>query len=514
MSSFEELKKLREVKKKSVATGRMSIKKLQVKKSGVAILAIILVGLISPFIILNLTVKGPPLVFPEKERNELEDFCGLGAVNIIEHEREFNNLTKLGAHWVRTSLTWMHNEPINDQYDYSVWDDYVANCTKHNLKIIALLLWPPTWLNLSVRNYVPPEYIDYWLEFVNTTVRRYNETIAAWDIWNEPETKRYWKGPIEEYYYLFNRTVNLIHDIDPDLYVIGPSFCPYGQGYFPPNIEDMFKLGILQQLDAITFHCYYYDPDTLYQAITQYVILGNKYGFKGDYVITEMGNPSDGGTYIFTVTPEKQAENVIKNLVIASALQIKTCVYFCSRDLATDQMEHYLPEVEKYYGLCYNNLTWKKGAYAFSLFSKFCSNSMYCPDLIKKIGGISATDLMASLYRQEDGTSTLIMWYAPTLYESGTVRVNLDLSAIEGSIFIHDIYTGTNRTLDKNFVVVGDAPIFLTFQPKQINDSITLQVQESILAVVLYISMIGMFIASISLAVVIRKRDISYKMNN
>jgi hypothetical protein len=97
------------------------------------------------------------------------------------------------------------------------------------------------------------------------------------------------------------------------------------------------------------------------------------------------------------------------------------------------------------------------------------------------------------------------MWYAPTLYESGTVKVNLDLSAIGGSILIHDIYTGTNRTLDENFVVVGDAPIFLTFQPKQINDSITLQVQESILAVVLYISMIGMFIASISLVVVIRK---------
>ncbi len=118
---------------------------------------------------------------------------------------------------------------------------------------------------------------------------------------------------------------------------------------------------------------------------------------------------------------------------------------------------------------------------------------------------------MASLYRQEDGTSTLIMWYAPTLYESGTVRVNLDLSAVGGSVFMHDIYTGTNRTLDENYVIVGDAPVFLTFQPSGINDPITLQVQESILAVALYISMIGIFIASISLAVVIRKRDISYK---
>ncbi|NVM45629.1 MAG: beta-galactosidase [Candidatus Lokiarchaeota archaeon] len=511
MGSFEELIKLRDATKKSMATESLPRKELQVKKSGVAILAIILVGLISPFIILNLTVKGPPLVFPEKERHVLEDFCGAGVVNIVEDEREFNNLTKLGVHWVRTSFPWISIEWNNDQYDYSVYDDYVANCTKYNMKIIALLLCSPTWLNLSGWNYLPPKYIDHWLEFVNKTVRRYKDTVAAWDIWNEPETKRYWDGPIEDYYYLFGRTVNLIHDIDPNLYVMGPSLASAGSGWFPPNLEDMFKLGILQHLDAIDMHIYNYDPDMTYQAIKQYVTLGNKYGFKGDYVISEMGNPTQGA-YPFVVSMEKLAENVIKNLVIASALQIKTCVWFCSRDLKAYETEYYLPDSELWFGLSYNNLTWKKGAHAFSLFSKFCSNSTYCPDLIIKEGGISATDLMASLYRQEDGTSTLIMWYAPTLYESGTVKVNLDLSAIGGSILIHDIYTGTNRTLDENFVVVGDAPIFLTFQPKQINDSITLQVQESILAVVLYISMIGMFIASISLVVVIRKPNKASKI--
>ncbi|MFX0023952.1 MAG: hypothetical protein ACFE9S_16620 [Candidatus Hermodarchaeota archaeon] len=513
MTSFEELRKLREATKKSMATESLPRKELQIKKSGVVILAIILGGLISPFIILNLTVKGPPLAFPKKERHELEDFCGVGCVNIVEDKREYNNLTKLGVHWVRTGLPWISIEWRNDQYDYSVWDDYVANCTKYNMKIIALLLSPPLWLNLSTINYVPPKYIDHWLEFVNKTVRRYKDTVAAWEFFNEPETKRFWDGPIEDYYYLFERSINLINDIDPDLYVLGPSLASAGSGWFPPNLEDMFKLGIMKHVDAITIHFYNFDPDTTYQAIKQYVTLGNKYGFNGDYVISEIGNPTEGA-YPFVVSMEKLAENVIKNMVIASALQIKTCVWFCSRDLKARETEHYLPDSELWFGLCYNNLTWKKAAYAFSIFSKHCSNSEYRPDLIKKIGGISATDLMASLYRQEDGNSTLVMWYAPTLYESGTVRVNLDLSAIEGSILIHDIYTGTNRTLDENFVVVGDAPIFLTFQPKEINDSITLQVQESILAVVLYISMIGMIIASISLAVVIRNRDINYKMNN
>ena len=510
MSSFEELKKLREATKKSMATESLPRKELQIKKSGIAILAIIFGGLISPFIILNLTVKGPPLVFPEKVRYELEDFCGTAHAGYTGEEWEFNNLTKLGVRWTRVGLSWRSIEWSNDHYDYSGWDDYVANCTKYKIKIITTLNHPPSWLNLSTEHYVPPKYFDHWLEFVNKTVRHYKDTIAAWEIWNEPETKRFWDGPIEHFYDLFERTVNLIHDIDPSLYILGPSLATAGSGWFPPNLEDMFKLGIMKHVDAISIHFYNFDPDTTYQAIKQYVTLGNKYGFNGDYVITEIGNPT-GGTYPIVVSMEKLAENVIKNMVIASALQIKTCIWYTTRDWDEDEIDPFLADSEHWFGLCYSNYTWKKGAHAFSLFSKFCSNSTYRPDLIIKEGGISATDLMASLYRQEDGNSTLIMWYAPTLYESGTVKVNLDLSAIEGSIFIHDIYTGTNRTLDENFVVVGDAPIFLTFQPKEINDSITLQVQESILAVALYISMIGIFIASISLAVVIRKRDISYK---
>ena len=143
-------------------------------------------------------------------------------------------MTKLGVRWTRIHLSWKSIEWSNDHYDYSGWDDYVANCTKYNIKIIAILFRPPSWLNLSTENYVPPKYFDHWLEFVNKTVRRYKDTVAAWEIWNEPETIRFWDGPIEDYYYLFNRTINFIHDIDPDLYTLGSSLGPAGSPYFPP----------------------------------------------------------------------------------------------------------------------------------------------------------------------------------------------------------------------------------------------------------------------------------------
>jgi len=487
----------------SAKNKKQPVKELIVRKSGVILLVIIFGGLLSPFIILNLTTKGPPLAYPESKRTELEDFCGTALAGNTNSEWEYANLTNLGVHWLRVHFSWRSIEESNDVFNFSRWDTYVENCTTHNIKIIAMLNYPPAWLDESTDNYVPPESINHYLDYVNRTVRRYKDTVAAWEIWNEPNLERFWDGPIEHFYDLFDEAVDLIHDIDPDLYIVGSSFSSAASGWMPPNLDDMFKAGVMDHVDAISIHFYNFDPDTNYQAIKQHVIVGEKYGFKGDYLVTELGNPT-GGTYPHMVSMEKLAENVIKSLVIASALQIKTFIWYCTKDSGDDAADP--RDSERWFGLMYNNYIWKKAAYAFSLFSKFCSNSEYRPDLIKKEGGISATDLMASLYRQEDGTSTLVMWYAPTLYESGTVRVTLDLSAIKGNILIHNIYKGTNKTLDDNFVEVGDVPVFLTFQAKDISDIIILKVGESLVALVLYICIFGTFFASICFALVIHQR--------
>ncbi|MHA1291458.1 MAG: GH39 family glycosyl hydrolase [Promethearchaeota archaeon] len=488
----------------SINHSKQRIKELSIRKGSIILLIIIFGGLFTPFIVLSFTTKGPPLTYPEKKKIELEDFCGTALAGYTNKGWEYNNLTKLGVHWLRVHFSWRSIEVRNDHYNFSRWDTYVKNCTKYNIKIIAMLNYPPSWLNLSTENYVPPKYLNLYLEFVNKTVRRYKENISAWEIWNEPNLERFWDGPIEHYYDLFEQTVDLIHDIDPDLYILGGSLSAAASGWMPSNLDDMFKLGIMKNVDAISIHFYSFDPDTLYQGIKQYVIIGEKYGFTGDYLITEIGNPTSG-TYPHMVSMEKLAENVIKKMVIASALQIKTFIWYCTRDSGDKDAD--LRDSERWFGLLYNNYTWKKAAYAFSLFSKFCSNSEYRPDLINKKGGISATDLMVSLYRQEDGTSTLIMWYAPTVYESGTIKVTLDISDIKGDILIHNIYNGNNKTLKDNFVEVGDAPVFLTFKAKDISDSITLQVQESIISVAIYISLFGIFIASICFAVVIHQRN-------
>jgi len=97
------------------------------------------------------------------------------------------------------------------------------------------------------------------------------------------------------------------------------------------------------------------------------------------------------------------------------------------------------------------------------------------------------------------------MWYDPTLYIEGTIEVTLDLSEM-GDITIHDIYTGANQTLTGDTVMVGNAPIFITFQTTNISNPITLHIKESGIAITLYVIIFIVLISSLGLTVVIKRR--------
>jgi len=241
------------------------------------------------------------------------------------------------------------------------------------------------------------------------------------------------------------------------------------------NIPQKFLYEIFH-VDAISLYFYNYDQSSLYQGIMQFMTIGKNYGFTGDYLITEIGNPT-GGFYPWRVSMEKLAENVIKSSVIATAFQIKTLFWYCMKD---SEDEHSDPRnSENYFGLLDSNNNWKKGAYAYRLFSKYCSNSEICQDLLKKEGGIDINDIMCALYRKKDGSSALIIWYDPTLYESKTLKITLDIPDTIGNVIIHDIYSGARKILNDNSIEISDTPIFLTFQADSFTDFLTIHVNKS-----------------------------------
>ncbi|MHA1425282.1 MAG: hypothetical protein ACTSQI_04770 [Candidatus Helarchaeota archaeon] len=480
----------------------------RIRKKGILIVILIFIGLIVPFLLLAVTIKGPPMSFPTHHQIPIDDICGichLGSDNASS--QEWGDMKALGASWTRVDFHWSGIEPSNDVWNWDYWDAFMNASEQHNVKVLALLLYDNA--NVETVNplndkYIHPDDIPYFLDYVNHTVRRYKDRVAAWEIWNEPNI-HFWNGPIEDFYKLFNQTITLIHQIEiefsQDLTVLSSAMASSTAGFVFRDLERMFELGIMQHIDVVPFHFYSYEADSLYRGILQTKIVGEKFGFKGEYWITEIGNPT-GGQYPWSVSQEQLARNVIKMHVISSNLQIKKLMWYHDRDAL--HLDPY--NSEGWFGLLYGNGTWKPAAYAYQLFSLHCSNSILYQNLIVKTGGISAMDLMATLYRRVNGNSTLIMWYDPTLYIEGTIKVNLNLSEL-GDITIYDIYTGMNQTLVGNTVVVGKVPVFITFQAIHNSTPVTLYITESRLAIALYVIVFTILISSLGLAVVVKKRQ-------
>lgn len=437
---------------------------------GVLLLVLVAGGLVTPFLVLTTALKAPPLVDPPSTRKPLTDFCGTALAGYSGTPEEYGNLTALGVQWLRVHFSWRGIEPAPDVFDFTRWDRYVANCTTHGIKIIAMLNYPPSWLAPDSRNYVAPADLPHYLDYVNRTVRRYGHAVAAWEIWNEPNLERFWDGPMEHYYELFGEAVALIHAIDPTLYIVGGSMSSASTGWFPPNVEEMFQRGLMADVDALSIHFYNYDPAVLYQGIRQYVALGTKYNFTGDYLVTEIGNPTNG-TYPHVVSPRRLAENVVKKLVIASRLPVDAVVWYCTRDSgnASDPRVDWLNS-ERWFGLTTRDYHWKPGAYAFQLFSQRCGTSEVRPDLVQERGGLATRDLQATAYLAPAGNLTLVLWYDPAVPGPRTTRVVLEVPDPAGgdAPVRFDVHDGTCQALParpsspREFAIeVGEAPVVI-----------------------------------------------------
>lgn len=117
--------------------------------------------------------------------------------------------------WLRTGFVWASLERKDGQWDFERCDDVVEQCNRAGVQIMGLLHGAPQWAEPVVDN------LDHWRDFVRTTVTRYKGRVPAWQIWNEPNLKQFWKNPNPEHYAaLLKVSYDEIKKIDPDALVV------------------------------------------------------------------------------------------------------------------------------------------------------------------------------------------------------------------------------------------------------------------------------------------------------
>ncbi len=130
-------------------------------------------------------------------------------------QRELPLMRQAGIRWLRTGFVWAGIERRQGHRDYARCDTAVDEAEKAGVHILGLLHGTPGWAEPTI------EHLDEWLAFVRETVGRFRGRVPAWQVWNEPNLKGFWKDPNPVHYAtLLKATYPEIKRIDPDATVV------------------------------------------------------------------------------------------------------------------------------------------------------------------------------------------------------------------------------------------------------------------------------------------------------
>ena len=97
-------------------------------------------------------------------------------------------------HWIRCDFNWYIAEPAKGQWNWSVFDNMMANANAKGLLVFPTIGYAPSWANGGKEPQYPPLDPADWVNFVTTIVNRYKIDIKYWGMWNEPNLDGFFAG--------------------------------------------------------------------------------------------------------------------------------------------------------------------------------------------------------------------------------------------------------------------------------------------------------------------------------
>ncbi len=180
---------------------------------------------------------------------------GLGANIHFTDPRpgEMKMLAASGMRWLRMDLVWSRVEKQRGRYDWSPYDRLLAAAKPHGLRFLFIL-------DYSNKLYEDGRYVRTaegraaYARFAAAAAKRYRGRGILWEIWNEPNHKKFWTPPgtTEDYVKMALAAGKAIHAAAPGERIIGPAT----SGIPFDFLEACFADGLLEQWSAVSVHPY------------------------------------------------------------------------------------------------------------------------------------------------------------------------------------------------------------------------------------------------------------------
>lgn len=457
--------------------------------------------IVFPGVALLALTAWPPSYLDRPARVPVETPMAVCHAGYSKSDEEYRILGDLGVQAVRADFHWHGIEPEAGKWDFSYRDAFVDAAVRNGTKVIAILDFDNDAVEQDPVGktkgpYIAPADIPRFLEYVRQTVTHFKGRVYAWEIWNEPNIGLFWKGSLREFYVLARQTAEAVRAADPSAIIVGTAMTsPFG-ALTSEGIEGLHASGALAQVQYPSCHLYVTNPRHYVPEFMKVLATARRYRHRGSIWVTEVGAP-DGGYYPWVTTGAMLADHVIKAYTSATSLGFDTVVWYCFRDASLDAQQRTPIDSERFFGLLGPGDVWKPSAYAYRLFSRYCSHSTIRSDLVHVAGGLAARQVRSALYRRDNGESALVLWFEPMLRPWGKARVHLEFGETAGPAMLHDIASDYSKALLADHVELTEKPIFLTFNAQDPEASIHIEAKSSAVDALWLLLVIGMTFGSL-----------------
>lgn len=171
----------------------------------------------------------------------------------------------LGVGWIKQQVEWHTIEHGPGDMDWAALDQAVGTAKAFGFKVLLGVTRAPEWTRtVELEGGPPADYAEFG-RFMGQLAARYRGQVAAYELWNEPNLAREWRGDTLDparFVALVAEGARAVRAADPDAIIISgaPAVTGINDGVMAIDdrvfLRGMYEAGIAQWVDGIGVHPY------------------------------------------------------------------------------------------------------------------------------------------------------------------------------------------------------------------------------------------------------------------
>ena len=305
------------------------------------------------------------------------------------------------------------------------FDDLVTTMAQRDIRVV---------FNLVGHNFDKSgteETRKAFVEFARVAAEHFKGRGVIWELWAEPDGDWSWRprSNPQEYALLASETITAMKEADPDAIIIGPNVATLDT-VFGDNpwrfLKAVGDAGVLTQFDAVNIHLHNGgNPESQIKSLLRLRRLIDSYSPDRKIPITsgEWGYTSGGRFYNLKVTPEQQAQYLVRSWLVNISHEIDLSIWYDWKDDTWGEMEEY----DRHFGVITGTSEPKLTYTAL----KTLTTTLDGYEFVRRVATTSDKDYL--LLFQKDHSGILVAWTSDAPHELTIPNGTGDIQAIDMS---------------------------------------------------------------------------------